>query len=232
MQGLLTDFLLPSLGVALGMTIFSFIIFYYSEKKNCKRQEEFHSTINSNNLELSKSVVKVDKSIEQGVFPRLDRIIDILDVDSINLSPESLKLVLSQIGINGTELSDDGNFLFFSLAINSGKYIFHLEVDTKHNNLCLEAYSREIKSIPSHVYEDILKLLDEHKTGAISIEVISDKKLIKVQDMIDCPNGKVNVETFKKTIGNILNIQTSINERLLKNKDYSAPIKFPETLHE
>lgn len=232
MQGLIMEFLLPALGAALGMTIFSFGVFYFFERKSSERNESVHNLIKINNKELHKSVGKVDKTIEQGVVPKLDRLIDILDNGYVDLSSDNIKTILSQMEINGTELSDDGSYVFFGVVVNAKKYMFHVNVDTKDSNLSIEAYSREIKEVPSVVYENMLTILDKHKTGAISIEVVNQKKLIKVQDMIDCPKNKLHVETYKKTLGNTLNILEPINELLMENKNYSSPVKFSETLPE
>lgn len=229
MQGLIMEFFIPALGAALGMTIISFAIFYHTEKKSSARNDSVHNLIDINSKELHKSVGKVDKTIEQGVVPKLDRLIDILDSGYLSLSSGSIKTILSQMEINGAELSDDENFVFFGVAVNARKYMFHVNIDTKDQNLSIETYSREIKEVPSSVYVDMLTILDNRKTGAISIEVLNEKKLIKVQDMIDCPNNKIHIETFKRIIENSLSILDLINDLLMEEKNYSSPVKFSET---
>ncbi len=230
MQDLITNFLLPSLAVALGITIASFVVFYFNEKKSETRHLNIQNVMTQSTNEIHKSVGKVDKTLEHGVVPKLNRIIDTLDADYIELKSENVVQLLQQMDISESIVSEDGRYVYFGLVTESSKFMFHLEVDNQENTLNVEVYCREINNVPSDVLIKLMVLLDDYKTGALAIENVNDKQLLKAQGMVDCVKGNINRTSFRKTIGTLLEIEESALKILSDNKDYTSSIEFEDTI--
>jgi len=218
MNDFLTTFLLPILAILTLSFIGSAIWFMFNHKKHEAVSASRHGESMGYNRKMHETLKKVDSQISEQVIPQLGNIFKEKSEHLIKLTTENMIKAIDNIGASSQAISEDGELILSGWQHEEQKVYFLVKLDLEAKDIMVEGFSNKLDTLTSDFSEFLLKYNEQMKVSGVCIEEVQGNKLLKTQQLIDAPDGVVNLKTLDFVFHSLMESQIEIQKELEKRE--------------